>query len=669
MIDVEERCRQAGEAARRVGQHLVADQPRFIPPPITADITATRTRHRWRVAVWAVGATALIGVAVVVGRDGHPTVRSVTVPSADASDPSDTSIIEPSTTPPPATTTAATPTSTVGASLVQPSIEASIAVPDGRMAIAEAGGRIWVGSQDNAQAGSHIVGIDPATNSIVATIDRSQTFSMASGFGSLWACSPASLARIDPSTATITALFPVGCYSGLTVGFGSVWVESGRTTLTRLDPSSGAVIATVTLPDAGWGLAAGPDSIWAANGGGGPGHVSRIDPTTNSIIASIAVPIRTRNIVADDKGVWLSSEPGSAVGDKTSTIRIDPVTNTIVQRYANNLDGIGIDRAGPFLWVVGYGGPVAVIDTRTDQTVVSTSRLVPAGLALGGDRLIFAAGSIWITEQRPGTVIRVDPGSFASAATPPAQPTTPTEHPGADCARSAQDLARVLYAHRDLDLPPPTCTPTAGVTTPSDGPCWTTCANGDRVAGFEIETAPAEIINNGAPIGWTITARVSYHTAHGDFRTVIERITFNIRTDGALAVSAWDTIPTDSILWNGATAVQQYVTALAAGQYTKAASLLGNGGTDWSERSDLAPLGQLDPTKPGDLANALHRYCNGSGLCTHPIVVYTAPTIDGTAADVQVAFRDATHDTTGSFVGTSYNGTPAVVGLPPIPGQ
>ncbi len=134
---------------------------------------------------------------------------------------------------------------------VEPSIVATIPVTDGRSAIASAGGRIWVGSQ----TGAEIVGIDPASNTVVAHIARANTVAMAiDGNSVLDACSNTDIAVIDPHTGTVTKTLPYGCFSGLTFDdHGDLWIESGIR-LTELD-ASGTVLGTVPISRGGWGVA------------------------------------------------------------------------------------------------------------------------------------------------------------------------------------------------------------------------------------------------------------------------------------------------------------------------------------------------------------------------------------------------------------------------------
>ena len=50
----------------------------------------------------------------------------------------------------------------------------------------------------------------------------------------------------------------------------------------RIDPATNKVLATISLPSAGW-TAASSDAVWVTNGNG----VTRIDPATNTVVANV----------------------------------------------------------------------------------------------------------------------------------------------------------------------------------------------------------------------------------------------------------------------------------------------------------------------------------------------------------------------------------------------
>ena len=667
--------REAQVSSREIDTALQSIRSRLTDPPVASVAHGRRPRRRV-VMLAAIAAVGLIVAGLEISARDDDTNSVTPVTQAPTSSPVQLSVVTtaaPATSTTVADTTASTPPPTTTAllpQLVDPTVVASIAVPDGRMAIASSGGRVWVASQEAPLDGSArtIVGIDPSTNSVVATIEHDLVGlnALTDAFGSLWACARDELLRIDPFAATIIARYPVGCSIGLAAGFESLWLVHGRTVV-RFDPDSGTSIATIQLDatSGSWGIAAGPDAIWVSNGQG-PGAITRIDPVTNTVAATIPIPFRTRNVHADNTGVWMSAERSWIIGGATSAVRIDPGTNKISQLYNDGIDGIGLDKAGPYLWVVGWGGPVAVVDTRTDQTVFASNTLKPPGVTLGGERLLWAFGSVWITEQRPGMVARVDPGSFASASTPTPAPPDPDD----PCRQSPDDFVGSLYAHRIVDLPVPDCAHTTGVTPlaplATPGTCWHVCPDGSDIHGRAIGPVSQSTTSADGRTSWTAFARVNYLSASDDYVVEIERITLAAAGDGPLEVTEWITVPTDEVLLIGVNAIEQYLDALANGNYADAAVLLAGPDFEPGERLDLAPLGPIDPPSIDGLVVALRHWCTQVTNCANPIITGSQPSIDGTAAEAFVTFHDAETgmDATVTLHGGMDN-QPVVTGIPP----
>jgi YVTN family beta-propeller protein len=152
----------------------------------------------------------------------------------------------------------------------------------GPQAILAAAGAIWVGVP-NLQA---VVRIDPASNRVVAQIQQGSSparLSAAGGLayagGHIWSAdggsTPSHLWQIDPSANTATGFVTPGADPGsLAVGFESLWTNV-RGELARLDPSTGQVIAELSLPHGATDIAIGAGSVWAAT----PDGVVRVRPS------------------------------------------------------------------------------------------------------------------------------------------------------------------------------------------------------------------------------------------------------------------------------------------------------------------------------------------------------------------------------------------------------
>jgi hypothetical protein len=115
---------------------------------------------------------------------------------------------------------------------------------------------------------------------------------LAAGAGAVWAVTGgAGLLRIDPRTARLTASLP-GPVSAVAAGAGGVWavccqgrIRRGR--VTRLDPTSGRVIAAVGLPARPLAVGAGPGGVWIR---GAEGWLWRVDPAGDRQAGAIRLP-------------------------------------------------------------------------------------------------------------------------------------------------------------------------------------------------------------------------------------------------------------------------------------------------------------------------------------------------------------------------------------------
>ena len=154
---------------------------------------------------------------------------------------------------------------------------------------------------------------------------------IAVGEGAVWAIGSADVVRIDPATGDVVARIPIAQNAtraapdptALAVGEGAVWVVSRRVAfsaltgvprtggasilrgfVSRIDPATNAVVATIQVGADPFAVAVGHGSVWVANRRGFT--ISRVDPGTNRVVASIPVGNRPQGIAAGDEGVWVS---------------------------------------------------------------------------------------------------------------------------------------------------------------------------------------------------------------------------------------------------------------------------------------------------------------------------------------------------------------------------
>ncbi|MBD0282321.1 MAG: ABC transporter substrate-binding protein [Thermoleophilaceae bacterium] len=275
------------------------------------------------------------------------------------------------------------------------------------------------------RAGAHL--LDPHTGAVQAAIPLgSAPAQIAIGEGAVWTldADDRTISRIDPrDRGNVRTFSTASTPTDVAAGAGAVWVgnasRSSRfasfpTSVSRLEPESGVVDATVRLPGGesgpyfhGGGLsqpriAVSSDAVWAVN----PDRtVSRIDPRTNRRVARID-GVSAQSVAAGAEGVWVG-EPSPAYphGTPHGIARIDPRTNRVVRRVdigAESLTAVAVGAGS--VWVADpLGGSV----WRVNPVPEPVWRQIPLELGVRG--VAFGAGRLWVTNEIAGTVHAIDP--------------------------------------------------------------------------------------------------------------------------------------------------------------------------------------------------------------------------------------------------------------------
>lgn len=226
-------------------------------------------------------------------------------------------------------------------------------------AIAAGFGSLWVsvGKYDETGMPSlpgFVIRVDPLTGSAIGppiAVGRAPLAIAPSAEG-IWVSNSldGTVSRIDPLTNQVVATIPVGDSPlGIVAGFGSVWVANvGDGKVARIDPLSNQVIATVQTQQGAIGLAVGAGSIWVTYCGCGQtnGVVSRIDPATNSVVATVPVGIEAGLATFGGGYVWV------AVDADMTVVQIDPATNSIKRTIPVGAKSWGIIASDHVVWVV-----------------------------------------------------------------------------------------------------------------------------------------------------------------------------------------------------------------------------------------------------------------------------------------------------------------------------
>lgn len=224
--------------------------------------------------------------------------------------------------------------------------------------LAASSNAIWYASD----AGSAVAHIDPANNTVVATIAISQRPSgIAVGAGSVWVSTfdGQNVLRIDPATNQITDRIPVGETYGIAFAGGSVWALAGASsTLFRIDPATNKVVQTISVNSSApilggyyesWWVAGGTNGIWVGNQQ--QNVVTHLD-TTGKVLAQVAIGagFQPWSIAVDGTSAY--------VVNMSNVFRIDAASNAIVGTAAipagTGSGFFGIAASGGSIWATNY---------------------------------------------------------------------------------------------------------------------------------------------------------------------------------------------------------------------------------------------------------------------------------------------------------------------------
>jgi YVTN family beta-propeller protein len=281
-------------------------------------------------------------------------------------------------------------------------VNREIDVGRGPAGIAVAEGSVWV-----ANSGERTVSrINASTARVVDTVTVGNgPTAVAAGAGAVWVVisGDSTVVRIDPATGAVGK--PIAVAAGpvaLAVDEAGVWVASGDdAVVTHLDPSSGVTLAApIALPSRPSAIAVGLGSVWVANR---DGTVTRIDPSSNRVIATIDLGGSLTALVATESALW--------VADRTGYVyRVDPATLSLPPtRVATVSAPETIVPVGPDVWVAARaavfshrGGTLRILAAPNDVDplgfpLANAAALEADGL-LGYPRVGGSAGSILVPD-------------------------------------------------------------------------------------------------------------------------------------------------------------------------------------------------------------------------------------------------------------------------------
>ncbi|HET7725869.1 MAG TPA: hypothetical protein VFK54_00960 [Candidatus Limnocylindrales bacterium] len=230
-----------------------------------------------------------------------------------------------------------------------------------------------------------------------------------------------SVSRISASTNAVTATIPVVLTGNagpqvIAVAAGSLWVATTEWdasnnplpgSLVRIDPATGAALATLPIGEDAASIAVSPGYVWVRGVGG---SILKIDVATNQVVATISTSGRPYGLAYGEGAIWVSSPNESKVH------RIDPATNQVVASVTTQLPAAGLAAGGGAIWAMHPALPDTPtgLVSRIDPLANSVATTIAAGIEPYYGT--FAGGSLWVSLNGEPTVLRISPATNAITA-------------------------------------------------------------------------------------------------------------------------------------------------------------------------------------------------------------------------------------------------------------
>jgi virginiamycin B lyase len=282
------------------------------------------------------------------------------------------------------------------------------------VAMAVRGNDVWVAGNNPSWVTRWVTPTNPMTRETPTIALPAAPTRLAAAEDAVWVLSPPDhgVTRIDPATNEVVATIPVGrAPSGLAVGAGAVWVSRRSDgAVVRIDPATNRVVATIPVGRAPGAMTVAGGVVWVAlpeNGG-----LGRIDPASNRSTVVRVPRCCAGELAAGEGALWVANR-----GDDT-LVRVDPATGRVVARVllprtaeqqpyrvAVGDGAVWVTSAGArrgaanLLWRV---DPVSNQVTGTLDLGPTSAGGIPNSVAAGN-------GAVWVGGATKGSIARLEP--------------------------------------------------------------------------------------------------------------------------------------------------------------------------------------------------------------------------------------------------------------------
>jgi YVTN family beta-propeller protein len=188
--------------------------------------------------------------------------------------------------------------------------------------------------------------VNPTTKKVLKRISvGAAPYALAFGAGSVWVSNESShtVSRISPKRNKVVKTIRVGGGpNGIAVAFRKVWVaDYGASHLIRIDPVRNRVEKRISLPKADW-ISASADALWVSSE---TGKIYKVDPSSMAVLATVTVganPLAT---------TWVGGNLWVPNIDDNSVSVVDPATSSVVSTSPTGQSPLAVASAAGHAWV------------------------------------------------------------------------------------------------------------------------------------------------------------------------------------------------------------------------------------------------------------------------------------------------------------------------------
>jgi virginiamycin B lyase len=242
-----------------------------------------------------------------------------------------------------------------------------------------------------------------AVGATVSVPSQFRTLGVASGVGAVWATDgTATLTRVDPTTQNVVASIPVRDADLVAADSSSVWVVGSNSIAYRIDPQTNTVSAHVHVAQDPTGATIGDGALWVA--GRGAQAITRVNVTTAKVSARVPTPESPRYVAVGAGAVWAASNESATIW------RINPAKNKIVATITLTDTPNGLVATGTGVYVLGATNDRVVrINPHTNKVAGYTPIPKPDGAIGYGGAIAADANAVWVATLTH--LLQLDPRS------------------------------------------------------------------------------------------------------------------------------------------------------------------------------------------------------------------------------------------------------------------